>query len=1807
MVASELLLLASNDSKQFHSHPVQGGIATFHLRRQYILNIIGSFVGDYIEQGHLEAKINTFLKFIEAGPTSLFNRTLAALRSIENNLVSLDEKESRGAVLGLLESPDFRNQLKLQRDFLLSEHQNLSHILNSIIQRGNIKYTTDFIALIRHIRQLSSYNTILIHYIPAIHSISLLLDPYLSQFPEKVDLPAIANIAKEFKEASNWKLGYWKGAVQLIFYTYASGLHRSKYIESDGSATPNGTADLDIKTDLQDPIRQSIDDGALELLLFIASDIRTTPINFEPFVDFRPELKFCVPEFKALSRISPEFLALLYSSLEKLTEGIITNLADTLREMRLNEEDMYLANGQQDLFDGRNYDENISGIDLERFFIFVCCLYYDRPDAALSFWTDPESDLYNFVLWASQCDIVLMATAFSAMLASLASGPACAFAVHKFLSEHATNPSFASRTRRIAKLSWNRIFSAISENMKTLKPPQPPPSSLLLSKAKVIADIPELDIGVVWILTTYLQILSQVVKYSPEARGELLLNHPISPNTTEARSLNNEAPIHRAAITAGSAPPATSSTTTSLIPLGVPPPLPNGFNVPQPTPVPAPSAPTEPSHDRSYIPIVPVLFEFLSFYTPLFGSTLYTLSGFALSDSQLVKDSLWLAMDQWFFNTTIAFPQNEYLSADVPPKERISRLMSSFSTVYGFVTLLEALLRPSPDQDSGLYSLPFPENFGGKYRSPGFWPYLDFVINEVFLTSATSASISDQSKKLLQQPTLQFILHCLQHFDPEIPIISASAGIDTNLIVKAQSFQDFILVHPSSITMSYLFSSKVYTPLIEMASVDVESIVELPESDPTIVLLIDSLRIINDILNLQNIFIDTVKKASRTSDSGPVHLSTHGLSSFEDAILFNLSIVSQLALYAGSANVTLARLSLNLLDRVSRSSQFSTPSYSTVDSRIRGNRLLSMLEAVDDSVRIKEGLIEQLERPLDSYVGTSSLEAGMQIKEDVLNFLISNLPSTYKEPSISHLLLGFKINSAGSLSLDESRGGALSEVSILQTVLLTAFSANKAVTRSNISYRPSRIASLCYKIVRLLIKNPLSTSVMLDYLRDKEFFLTSLKTEPIVDLRACWDDLPFQDTTEFYMTSSARSLLSFIDKRASLLECLSIELHAAAISGSLSLVSRYMEALANMNLKRSDSFGTSSATKILSFLDIIEYTIPTKERLNEEITSTFGEQVVAHYLRRESELDDETAIAELRYLLRLKGLEFIGTGHIKSLNDPDFITAVDSVIGSFTRNRILDKLRSSQLACLQAWSKLLLVIVNDADMAPNDRTNLLLEAFQAVLHKLKQYASNDAEYAENLASLLVSLYSIYLGDIYSMERTVTGKNLSLLKKNSAERTLTLFKAVITSILTPISTPQLRSELYVIAYKYLKNVLSDESLTANSPIIRACLQSIRVSGDKLIEFVCTDALNGESTTRLTAYILLEVFSTLSIRAKSTFLLDTLVKYNMLLLIVRSILHCDDEIAKRDDSMQLSSALSKSKSHLSSAFVAAKRHYEIMIFKSIMSLLLQLARTRNGAHHITQCGLFEILKTCKFLRIDPDVGIDVRSAFSPALTKQAESYWQAGQGDALRDFGAENLRHFSSVLFRHSHEFGVPLAYDENGAGFAGGLGGGLPTSVNSNSVNSLIAPGSAGSATATAGASLGEAAAPSFAIFLHDPQATFYYLVGPTFQLITATLLSLGSENEPVISRVRSFLQSHELLIVALLRKDVLARGKTESGDGSGNGGSDETASAAQKKQGLETSYETRQQMVRQDNLSSLVKHIVLLISLTGYVPGITQN
>lgn len=1442
LVAAEFIQESSVETKKLDMSPLQGGMAMYHTRRQYVLELIRFFLFQAVENTPMGKVCKGFVEKLG----NQLQKTLDAMQFVENTLIELDEKEKRGQFLGQTQNVDFMMLLKFRRDFLYREHDMMGQILCGSIE--NKISADDFIKILNVVENQSAYNSLFIHYITPILVYSSTVDSILSQTNYTTSTEDAKKVHKKLMEKKEWKLPVARGASELIFLSYYSALCRT---EESG---------VNYLTEVLDPVRRAIDDGGLELIMAIASDIgKPRPVHY---FDFKSVMQSRIPVVEI--DLTDEILQMLVNSLEKLVESIVGNLPDILKEMLASEEDSYHAMMEEDA----NPDD-IPGVDLERFFLFISYLYSERPGAADQFWNDAEGNLYGFVQWASQCSVPFISAAFCDMLASLAAGNEAAESVHRFMTETLT-----IKAKKGNRITWEYLFKAFMYYSEQLRPDTAPLSNSLNHQARVVLpvqDVPELDDDTMIVLTSYFRLISTVVKNDDEARAWML---------------NQE------------------------------------------------------------VNIVKLLFSLLQTQTSLVGPVLDVVASFALTNNVEGLVQLWEVLDNWAFNTIIYSPDGGVIMPSMPAKDRLFSLFKSFDDIVGLVTLLETLMR-APKTD-GLYTLPYPDDLGSAYRNPGVWPYVDFLIGEVFFSSA-APDFSPADRLSLQLPCLLFMKHSLELFDPEIARLAASAGVNADAVVKSQSFLSYLKVHPCAPTMTHLFSDKIYGILIGLASSGYDEI-EGKKSDNNLVKVVEaSLDVVNLVLDLQGIFIDIIVNEFKFGDNGP-QFSTHGLRSFEDALLFNLPVVSHLALYVSLANLKLSRSALKLLDRVSQSPQFMSSTGSVLDSRIKKNRLLSAFETVDESVRIKCGFVEQLERSLESYEGVENEAEGLQIKFEILSFLLETLRSHAKEPTIAHFLLGFKIESDGSLSFENERGGINSEVSLLHSILQMLEYSTATSSAHDLDLSAAQMSSSCSEIIKLLVENQNSCILVLDYLRENDFAATSLKSEPIIDSNALWHGIKYSQSSDFFTKyDSAQTMVSFFTHRTAMLDYLSVEIHVSAENGSLSLVQRYLDSLVNLDIRQ-----TFQSAKVLAFLDVLEF--QTGDDLVDDIPAiqAFGPQVSQHFYRAEYEQGDDTAIVELQHLLKLKGLEFVSQGRISSLDDSEYGQAANEIIQTFSSARMAQRIRNTQLSCLMSWSKLVLILVNDTELSAGDRSTFILETLQSIVPKLADYAQWDVEFAEQFASLAVSLYKLYQQD----SKKIGGGSSSGNSSSTIEydRTYSLFKAALNSMQTPLSTAALRADLYVICYSYLKSCVGNHSL------VKQNIQTVRNAGDKLLETVCTDAISGDGVPRLTALVFLENLSMNATLAKSTFMLDSLVRYNLLLLLVRSIKRTDVELSNRQN------------------LTNSQLLYEINVFKATLCFLLQMAQTRTGANQMLQCCIFSTLDSCHFLKIDPDVGIGGINAVS-----------------------------------------------------------------------------------------------------------------------------------------------------------------------------------------------------------------------------------
>lgn len=453
LVAAKLVHYTYKHAQRRAVSPVDAALTGYYTRRQYIVAILTFLIERFGPQEPVKKLL---------GPTP-FAGVLAALRAVEARLVDLDEKTKRGEFMGLDMNLRFVQTLRVQRDFLVQEHQALG-VLAARLVAANLASVDEILRMLTHMATFTSYSTRMLAYFAAVSTYFAALDPYIDAARSSsplTDADAGRVFAALTGDAAShaWKLKWWHGAVRLAFVVYYAGFittsdrSRHTYVEVLGAS------------------RDAINSGGIEALMAFASDLNTSPsAGLAIGNDFTPVVRARVPAVSAWANtVLPELSSLLFAALELVVEAFTANLADVLKEMRLNEEDMYLAQTNagaappeafapsqqllQVMPEGRlrmrareSSEVKVPrpekgavhagpGRDLERFFLFVAYTYRYRPEAGLKFWTDKQNSLHGFLIWASQCQVAFMAATFAELLAAVATGPESAAHCHAFLQQ----------------------------------------------------------------------------------------------------------------------------------------------------------------------------------------------------------------------------------------------------------------------------------------------------------------------------------------------------------------------------------------------------------------------------------------------------------------------------------------------------------------------------------------------------------------------------------------------------------------------------------------------------------------------------------------------------------------------------------------------------------------------------------------------------------------------------------------------------------------------------------------------------------------------------------------------------------------------------------------------------------------------------------------------------------------------------------------------------------------------------------------------------------------------------------------------------------------------------------------------------------------------------------------------------------------------------------------------------------------------------------------------------------------------------
>lgn len=833
---------------------------------------------------------------------------------------------------------------------------------------------------------------------------------------------------------------------------------------------------------------------------------------------------------------------------------------------------------------------------------------------------------------------------------------------------------------------------------------------------------------------------------------------------------------------------------------------------------------------------------------------------------------LWTTLDEWAANGVSALVSNSVKSSQNMSsptqllRQTLDAIATSFDQYSAFTVLLRTLITPYVDQS--LHNpLPFPDDLGSTYRMPGIEPYVDFVCGTLFAKKLQELPHETQSK-LFRFNCLDFMATSLETFNENLVAIANQS----RLMSGADAFvADYAQRHPFSRVMEWLFNEDVVRGLIGAMDLQFDEIESLPPNAIEILSLQRCLDILNMAFDLQPTYLEIVRPLVRKSGRfTPVPASA--ISSFEDIVAGHPKIVPELTQYAGAGHDKIVLRSLALLQKLSCSTRLNAPSISASGRLNKGRRIVDMLGYETNSDLVSLALASRMQmdaRELES--GPNS--PGYNIKDGVLAFLNTCLATQNDLPGVAHLLLGYA--RVGD-SLVVGAGSPMEDGRSLCNAIIALVENYPDGEDTTFGSWLIHIKTSGFQTLRQLWTSPLSSATLLTELRKIHFLPSQFAKQTSILPDTQWDGRLLSDPG-FWLESSADALAEFLGYRNFLYDYTVTEIRSAMHTKS--------EFLRNQILSTLQGASTDPITGTMiahaSIIDLFDFaSIDIGRQFDLPQLTTLSLPDLASCIIASS--DDSRVIYDLQAvgeLVQLSLAQALPKGKPRPASEEEQIKVEADILLSFVKaSNQWTLVRMARRQALRMWVEVLIVTIQSWPSDTGALAQFALNAMQLINPKLETYLIDEAEEATELLRLadvlVASLANISLSSIHG--RT---------SKVAIDRQLQLFRTCIGGIPAPSTSPTLRGLFYGICAQYLNQVkrVSD----VNTKACRHCVDCIKAVGVPLINMLSDDAENGQENCRQSAFVLLALFTDLARQEKSGFVVDTLVKINMLEVLLDPI--------------------------------------------------------------------------------------------------------------------------------------------------------------------------------------------------------------------------------------------------------------------------------------------------------------------------------
>ncbi|TGZ80512.1 hypothetical protein EX30DRAFT_332009 [Ascodesmis nigricans] len=956
----------------------------------------------------------------------------------------------------------------------------------------------------------------------------------------------------------------------------------------------------------------------------------------------------------------------------------------------------------------------------------------------------------------------------------------------------------------------------------------------------------------------------------------------------------------------------------------------------------------------------------------LLDSIFSALSALLTDKSAEMSNFIWDSLDAWVMGSEP--PPNESVISHSTTlsrypssaTEKFDVIINDIHAAEAFVRLLGKLVEPPADTLDLKDSLPFAEIFGGQNRITGMEPYTDVIMESIFANTpaldAEPAANPDQPegplnlvarnqhqkfRPAMQLACLQFIYICLASFNEDL-LSMAHKNLSIDGGIRASSLEVYTKLHPFGRVMEHILSQKSVTVFFEILHKGTDQLLGYIDPPPPVVETIQyTIMILNLAIQMQPTYTRVVKpflSQSQGNRRNPV--KGNGFTGLEKAVSCNLQAIVDLGLYVGARQPEIVLESISLLEKFNICEELvASADATTFVQYSKRNRVLGVIEQSEDSRRIIFNFLHQWDRSLGP-------EEPFVLKMPILRFIEQTLTAQPNEYSLAHFILGFGYDPKDGICLSTAPGGIGSGSSILHHIMEGAQTNESELQSPNFLRHLCEFKNTCYSILYGLWKSPATSGEILHVLRANKFFFQGFTGETMITQEILWEDAKIEPSMRF-LKEGSYAFCNFIRRRTALLEYTALEIRQIARQGASTMLQSYLSTLNGLTIVSPEERVTN--VHILDLLDFLEFPLP--ESLNEPKRTFFADCNILAFR------DDSTGIPLFNYelcasYLDIKQNELIGQRRIADDQLAAVIAEKKQILALlFAQNQLL-QCRAARFDCLKAWSTLIRIMLEDCEMEEMPKALFILQSLQTILPKLEMYSTEDIYSAEVLSSLALALISHTKFDPATIG---VGKGSDL----AADRLYQLFRVSLRAVQSPLATPKLRENFYNVALQYLTGMATLYGDKVGPETRRYNTQTIRSSGERLLEVLCNDAYAGDGALKVISLLLLEALAALGAEDQSTYVVDVLVRQNFLVVLIDSIKNIGSE--------------------LQNAVNAEARDFMVAAFKAATAFLFRIAQTRPGATQVFDAGLFVALRDCQLFSVDPDlglvfIGLDVANALT-----------------------------------------------------------------------------------------------------------------------------------------------------------------------------------------------------------------------------------